>query len=261
MKKIIHLTMAAVAIIIALSISSCEKVENNNATLQLMLTDAPAMYDEVNVDIKEIHLFNEQEGWIKFILDKPGVYNLLEFSNGIDTLLGITDVPAGRLSQLRFVLGTNNSIVVDDVSYPLTVPSGSTSGLKFNIHADLESGFTYKFWIDFDAAHSIVKTGNGQYKLKPVIRMFTEATTGALDGNVLPNVALPLVKMYNSTDTMMAIPDTNGYFKIIGIPAGAYTVKISSESTDKTFAPITIENVAITIGQTTHLEPITLIEQ
>jgi hypothetical protein len=249
MKKFIHLTLAAMAILVAFTISSCEKVENSNATLQLMLTDAPALYDEVNVDIQEIHIHNDEEGWIKFILDNPGVYNLLEFSNGLDTLLGTMEVPAGKISQIRFVLGENNSIVVDSVSYPVTVPSSSTSGLKFNVHADLESGYTYKFWIDFDAAHSIIKTGNGQYKLKPVIRMFTEATTGAIDGNVLPAEALPLVKVFNET----------GYFMIKGLAAGVYTVDVTSESTDPLYNSLSIEDVTVVVGQTTQLELITLI--
>lgn len=261
MKNIIHLSMATMAIMLALFVTSCEKVEKNNATLKLMLTDAPALYDEVNIDIKEIHVNNDEEGWIKFILDKPGVYNILEFSNGLDTLLGTTEVPAGKISQLRLVLGDDNSIVVDGVTYPLTVPSGSTSGLKFNVHAELESGITYKYWIDFDAAHSINKTGNGQYKLKPVIRMFTEATSGALEGNVLPAAALPLVKLFNTTDTLMAIPDSTGYFMIKGIPAGVYSVEASSKNIEKTYSPVVIQNISIVVGEKKILEPITLLLQ
>ncbi|MDP4263584.1 MAG: DUF4382 domain-containing protein [Bacteroidota bacterium] len=59
---------------------------------------------------------------------------------------------------------------MDSTTYPLTIPSGSESGLKIKLakplHATLDS-----LVIDFDAALSILQTGNGDYKLKPVLRI------------------------------------------------------------------------------------------
>jgi len=265
MKKHNYLVMATLAFLTVFSFASCEKNSDNDvkgkATVQLMLTDAPALYDNVNIDIQEILLRSDGDtaSWISVPLVNPGVYNLLDFSNGLDTLLGTVEIPEGTLTQMRLVLGSNNSIVVDGVTYPLTIPSGSTSGLKFNVNADLEGDTFYRFWIDFDAAHSIHQTGNGKYMLKPVIRMFGEATSGAIDGTVFPAEALPVVTVYNATDTMMAIPNEAGYFKVFGLPAGLYSVEFSTGDTNLTYLPQTFFDVPVVVGTTTTIDTVTLV--
>jgi len=67
------------------------------------------------------------------------------------------------------VLGENNTIGVDGEIYDLETPRAQTSGLKIQIHAELEADQSYKILLDFDADNSIIETGNGKYKLKPVI--------------------------------------------------------------------------------------------
>src|SRR5882757_8875589 len=116
--------------------------------LQVMLTDGPASYDAVYIDVDKVEVnvssdSGAKSGWQTVPLLRPGVYNLLKFSNGIDTVLAATDLPAGRISQMRLVLGDNNSIVVDGQSYPLKTPSAQQSGLKFNIHSMLTAGIVY----------------------------------------------------------------------------------------------------------------------
>jgi hypothetical protein len=70
-------------------------------------------------------------------------------------------------------------------------------GIKLNVHQELSGGYTYTFWLDFDAAQSIHVTGNGKYMLKPVIRLYAETTSGSVEGSVFPLEALPLVTLYN----------------------------------------------------------------
>ena len=130
---------------------SCNKSYSNGngaATgtghLQVMLTDGPANYDAVNIDVEKVEVNVSSDtgtstGWQTVNLLRPGVYNLLKFSNGIDTLLAAADLPAGTLSQMRLVLGDNNSVVIDSQSYPLKTPSAQQSGLKFNIHSTLRA--------------------------------------------------------------------------------------------------------------------------
>lgn len=262
MKKLNYLAYSTMILLMAFAFSSCDKnndKDEQKASVHLMLTDAPALYDQVLIDIQGVELHTENDGWITVPLLYPGIYNLLDFSNGADTLLGTVELNSGILSQVRFILGSNNSIVVDGVEHPLTVPSGSTSGLKFNVHQDIEAGYTYRFWLDFDAAHSVHQTGNGTYKLKPVIRMFTEASSGSIDGNVFPIEALPLVTVYNATDTLMAIPDSEGYFKIRGVNAGVYSVMFSTGDSTLIYTSLYVHDVPVVNGETTHLDSIILI--
>ncbi|HLN52153.1 MAG TPA: DUF4382 domain-containing protein [Lentimicrobium sp.] len=266
MKKINNVVLTTLALLTTLIIASCDKNndnDNNNgsdkATVKVMLTDAPAQYDAVLVDIQEVQLHSEVDGWITVPLENPGVYNLLEFNNGMDVLLGTCEIPEGVISQVRLVLGSENSVIVDSTEYPLTVPSGSTSGIKLNIHEAVEAGYSYTFWLDFDAAQSIHQTGNGKYMLKPVIRMYTAPSTGSIEGYVLPEEALPLVTLYDEDDTLMALPDSLGYFKIMGIAEGTYSIDFSSQLDTLPYATQTLNDVQVVAGETNQLDTITLI--
>lgn len=244
-----------------LSISSCSK-EKNKSRLTVYLTDAPASYDAVNIDIRRVEIKTSSDqgdgGWTELPIH-AGIYNLLEFTNGMDTLLSSIELPAGKVSQLRVILGSQNSIVVDGSTsaLPLETPSAQTSGLKFNIHADLIEGLEYKLWIDFDCARSIVVTGNHSYKLKPVIRTFTEATSGAIKGNVQPAAAEATVYAINGTDSLSAIPDAvTGNFLIRGVAPGTWKVVADGNNG---YADQTVDNVAVQRGEVTIVDAFTLI--
>ena len=221
--------------------------------VKIRLTDAPAQYDKVNIDIQAIQFHssndeNTEDGWQEMNLLNAGIYDLLEFNNGLDTLLVDQQMPSGTVSQMRLILGANNSVVIDGVSYDLDTPSAQTSGLKFQIHDDFLAGIEYKLWIDFDAARSIVSTGNGKYKLKPVIRTFNEATSGAISGTISPAEALPTIHAIIGLDTISTIAEENGSFLIKGLQAGTY--KIDLMPVDG-FAEKEVEDIAVSNGSVT----------
>ncbi len=234
---------------------ACED-SKQEARLELRLTDAPASYEEVLIDIQDVTINlsadDEESGWRSLDDVNHGVYNLLDFTNGLDTLLGEHSMPAGKISQMRLVLGDNNQVKVDGEYYDLKTPSGQTSGLKLNIHAQLEEGITYRLWLDFDAGRSVVKKGNGSYSLKPVIRTYTEATSGAIEGNVEPVDARPYVMAISaSRDTFGTYSDTvSGAFMIKGLNEGIYDIELipKDEYTKKE-----IEDVEVQIGVSTNL--------
>jgi hypothetical protein len=145
--------------------------------IRINLTDAPGNYLEVNVDIKQVRMHvsddsTSNDGWID-LPTNAGIYNLLDLQNGIDTtVVDSTFIPGGKVSQIRFVLGPNNSVMTtDSVIHDLKVPSGEQSGLKINVHKDIPAGQTLNVLLDFDAEKSIVKKGNGDFMMKPVIRV------------------------------------------------------------------------------------------
>ncbi|WP_282036169.1 DUF4382 domain-containing protein [Saccharicrinis aurantiacus] len=210
---------------------SCKDDDKGEGTLSVRLTDSPADYEEVLIDIQEIRInasSSDEGGWTSLEDINTGVYNLLEFTNGVDTLLADNTLPTGKISQMRLILGDNNQVKIGGVYYNLDTPSSQQSGLKFQINATIEDGITYKIWIDFDAARSIVEKGNGGYSLKPVIRTFTEATSGAIEGNITPIEASPLIYAITSDmDTFSTYADKeDGYFMIRALPSNQYDVKI-----------------------------------
>lgn len=150
---------------------ACKKDGNTTTDLRIHLTDAPYDASEVNVDIKQVrvNLRDDSSGWID-LETNAGIYNLLDFQNGIDTVISQAIVPTGTVKEIRFVLGTENSIKINSDVYPLTIPSGYESGLKIKVNKKLSAGLD-SLVIDFDAALSIFQEGTGDYKLKPVLKI------------------------------------------------------------------------------------------
>lgn len=245
------------AIAFAAILASCNNDDNGNssdsAQLELRLTDGPADYDAILLDIQRIEFkLNNEEG-LEFPFANPGIYDLLELNNGVDLLLGNHHLPVGNLKQMRLILGPNNKIIVNGVEHPLQTPSAQQSGLKFNVNHILEPGMAYKMWIDFDAGKSIVETGNGGYILKPVIRTFTDLTNGMIEGKVLPIESLTTVyAMQNQSDTIAtALPNLDGYFKFMGLPEGNYRLVFDAQN--PAFSDKEISPVSVVFGQINNL--------
>ncbi len=260
MKKML-LKILTVAVF-TIPIVSCNDSDGSGGMtrMEIRLTDSPALYDSVNIDILSIYINatnDANSGWRQLTLLQPGIYNLLDFRNGVDTLLAGQDVPSGRINQIRLVLGPNNTVVENGISYPLEVPSAMQSGLKLNLHATLAAGITYKLWIDFDASRSIVTTGFGEYILKPVIRTYTQATGGTLEGTVLPSGANVAVWAILETDSIMAYPETNGFFRITGLQ-GSASWKVLYDANTPGYMDYELNDVTVTAGQVTTLDQVTL---
>ena len=232
--------------------------EKGTTTFNVYLTDAPAGYDEVLIDIQEVKVHvdgtDSTSGWRDLNVN-AGVYNLLDFTNGMDTLLASDELPAGHISQMRLVLGADNQVKVDGGYHPLKTPSGQQSGLKLNIHTDLQENIEYDIWIDFDACRSIVRTGNGKYILKPVIRTYTKAATGGISGVVDPVEARPYIMAISAdSDTTGTLADTvTGSFLLKGLPGGDYDVVFRPDSG---YLEKTVEGVSVTAGVITEMDTV-----
>lgn len=230
------------------------------ATMAVSLTDGPADYDAVFIDVQDVEI-NTENGWVPLNMANPGVYNLFDFQNGTDMLLGQVVLPVGHVSQMRLILGSNNTIVVDGVTHPLQTPSAMQSGLKFNWNETLVANGAYHVWIDFDAARSIVEQGNGGYLLKPVLRTFSETTNGQIKGYVLPQAADPLVHVINSANDTIAtaVPETDGFYKFVGLPEANYTVSFDADDATG-YMDENQTGVGVTFGQITDLGTKTLVQ-
>jgi hypothetical protein len=161
--------IALTVALISTAFVACRK-EKQDSTLKVRMTDAPADWDEVNIDLKQVNVrfSNDTSSW-EALSTNAGVYNLLGFQNGLDTLIAQGNVQGNTVQEIRLVLGTGNTIKLNGQVYPLTIPSGATSGLKIKVNRALNASIE-DLLIDFDAALSIKQEGDG-YKLRPVIRL------------------------------------------------------------------------------------------
>ena len=238
--------LLAIAVI---GLVSCADDDAQNAKLQVVLVDAPATYDAVNVDVQQVNV-KLDTGWTDISKFDPQVINLLDLVNGNEAVLADADIAAGRLGEVRLVLGDDNAIVVDGETIDLTVPSGSESGLKIKINEDLLSGVTYKLILDFDAAKSIVRTGSsGAYNLKPVIHASMDAQTGAIAGAISPAVEGIVIYAIVNQDSVSTYTDASGEFLLRALDANTYNLAAISE-TDT----VRVEGVEVVIGEVTNVD-------
>lgn len=246
--------------------SACSEEDSSNSTrFVVRLTDSPGDYEKVNIDIVGIEVNseeNDESGWTSLDNVNVGIYDLLELTDGVETVLADTDFPSGHISQLRLVLGDNNSVVVDGETINLTTPSSQDSGLKLLINADLTEGITYSLLLDFDAARSVVKAGNsGAYNLKPVIKVVTEAVDGAIIGKITPDSASVSILAIIGEDTLgstYAVEDSEDFF-IGGLNAGTYSVVFEPGELSG-LDTLTIESVDVVVGEVTDMGSNALLE-
>lgn len=238
-------------IVVVFIMSSCKKdTTTSTYPYAVRMTDAPGPYNAVYIDIQGVEIIGN-DGNIVMLNMLPGTYNLLNFSNGVDTLLCTGTLNTGIVNQIRLILGPNNFVMVDSVTYPLSTPSAEQSGLKLQVHQTLQAGVLYTVLLDFDANKSIIKEGNGTYKLKPVIRTVETALSGAIKGKISPNGTLAFVTATSSTsNTYTSNITLAGDFMLIGIPDGTYSVTVTPAVP---LNPVTINNINVTIGFTTDL--------
>lgn len=254
MKKLI-LIVSVIAFGITLNSCSSDSDSSGKYAYKVRMTDAPGPYDEVNIDLQAVEVIGSN-GQTITLNTTAGVYNLLELSNGISTQIAASELGDVKASQIRLLLGTNNTIKLNGISYPLSTPSADQSGLKINVTQTLLENVSNEILIDFDANTSVVETGTGTYKLKPVLRTIVAETAGNIKGN-LTNIGTKAVVTATSSSNVVYSSTVNavGQFQISGLPAGTYTFTVTPKLPA---LPVTQANVAVTLNVTTNIGAITL---
>ena len=101
-----------------------------------------------------------------------------------------------------------------------------------------------------------MKKGNGSYSLKPVIRVFTEAITGSLQGVVKPVSARSMILAIHGNDTASTNADTvSGDFMIRGLSEGSYTVEFHPV---EGYQDTTLADINVLPGMVTELDTINI---
>lgn len=276
------------ALILAIFMGSCNKSTSldasaaNQQQLSLYLTDGPGLFDHVYIDIVSVKVLvdtssdtrmHDNIDWDRRGSDdhrndssliwsnlniKAGVYDVLSFRNGADTLLAASGIPKGSIRLIKIELGTNNSLVKDSISYPLSLPAGTLNYvlLKLKGHECEEyAPGSNRLWLDFDITRSIVQNAANKFMLKPVIHFFVVNASASIVGKIVPKESNPVITVFNSTDTAYALPNPDGYFKLRGLKDGTYDVYINASNG---YFDSTIHQVVVKAPGETSLGSITL---
>lgn len=282
------LSFATLAIAVVIFATACNRSTSavqptGQQTLALYLTDGPGLFDKVLVDIKSIKVLVDTStntrrhdtcDWDRRGIDdrrkdssfvwhdlniKAGVYDLLQLRNGADTLLADASITKGSIRLIKIEIGTNNSLVKDSVTYPVSLPAGApnyvlikTQGHEYDEYLPGRN----RLWIDFDVARSIVQERNGAFYLRPVFHFFTKRASASIVGKITPQRdAKSVLTIYNATDTAYALPTPEGYFAVRGLKDGTYSVFINATSP---YLDSTINNVVVAAPKETSIGVIAL---
>lgn len=249
-----------------LSLVSCqpesEKILKGMGSLRLLATDAPFSFENVDsatVTINKITI-RKNGGEKLTVLEKDLTFDLLKLRNGVTETLAELQIPTGVYDQISLVVTEASVTLTNGEHYPLKVPSGDQSGLKIFISPALtiNEGVRSEVLLDFDLSRSFVPKGNhGEitgFNFKPVIRAVSVAGTGIISGEVLDyntGISGATVTVTKGEEIIAtAVTETNGTFKVLGIPGGIYDVTAEREN----YQALKINAVPVSAGSevTTH---------
>ena len=260
-------------------------------TLKIYLTDAPGDYKEVNINISKI------EGHIADNGEEGSWEVLKEWHNGlavdlikledVSMLLASLELEPNKYTQLRIFLNGEASLVLEGEdgpngpteTVPLEIPSSANSGIKLNHPFKIVEGMITKLTIDFDAEKSVIKTGNGKYKMEPVISLSSETYStvevpggvGLVSGSVSyyesGNLALVGIGGVNieltggayifANTTTTSTEELIGTFNLVDVPAGTYTLNVYAEGYDD----YSESGVVVVNGENTVVDVVFLVEE
>lgn len=277
-----HLKLIITGIILAVfAFISCNQEEismENKGRVNVHITDAPFPINLVSktivtIDAVEIRKMSEAEvedDETSFILLAEGEteIDLLELTNGITEQIASADIEVGTYDMIRLHVVNAKVILNDGTEYDLQMPSAYTSGLKIKIQPaiSINEGQTSDVLLDFDVNRSFVVKGSldtqiSGFIFKPVVRGVYLGAAGRIEGNVSDIQGNPLentlVKLFipevenelseNDSLIVSSFTDTEGNYKLIGLPANSYILTAELEG----FKSDTTENISVTAGQST----------
>ena len=162
---------------------------SNNSTysgsLSLGITDGPIeIADVVSVSFTAVEVHGPET--ILFEFEEAQTINLLDYQgNERLMLLDGEELPTGNYQWLRLIVNDDASYIeIEGEQYPLLIPSGAETGLKLNQNFVVASGATSDFTIDFDLRKSIHQEGNGDYTLRPTLRIVNNLEAGSITGTI-----------------------------------------------------------------------------
>lgn len=256
---------ATTLIIMLVGLSGCSESPTKNSDtaqgeVKLYIVDAPGDYDEVNIVITEVSVHYASDdtitGWT-VISDSIRTINLLNLTNGNFDILGSNHLRVGRYSQIRLKIGVGSNVVVNGQTHSLNIPSGQQSGLKLNHQFDIEANALYEMTLDFDAARSIIHTGNNQYIMRPVIRVVANHISGSISGIISPAIAYSRVTTTVDSDSISTDANViNGNFKLMVLPIGVYSITVNSGI--DAYRDTTVTGISVVAGQNTNIGTVVL---
>ena len=184
------IVIATLAAAVALSSSACgTNSPSGTSNLRLMIKDSPfSDAKSLLVTFSEVTVHRAESDWTKLPFAAADATSAAPTSRTCDIkklvnaqdILGVGALPAGHYTQLRLVVSSatiyfDNAAEGPACAPTITAPAGRSASVtipsgevKLNRQFELTSE-AKTILIDFDGDRSVIETGNGAYRMSPVI--------------------------------------------------------------------------------------------
>ncbi|WP_200975392.1 DUF4382 domain-containing protein [Echinicola sp. 20G] len=208
----------------------------NSALINIYLIDAPGDFDQAWIDIERVEVFIQggnsagTKDWIPLdYVPTSNVINVTSLVNGNQLILGRSELPLGKISQIKLVLGEDHYLVKDGEQLALTLLDSESQEPIIDVDYSLSGAMSYDILLDMDLSKSIIAdpAQENVFWLDPVMRSFETGAVASISGKVTPIEAKPIVYAIIGEDSISTHTDDTGAFLFNGLQAGEYSIYIS----------------------------------
>lgn len=215
------------------AIGNIEKHYPQKNSITIKLTDSPANYAALYVEVLEVALYGEEQGWIT-VSNQSQYINVLALTNGTELELAQIFASEDIYTRMMIRFGHQNNIYFygDRIDENRVETISKTLGWKGNhdiyipIYQEIPGDNASEIILDFNVAESINKEGN-DYTLAPVVKVMENKSTG-ISGHI-GGGSMVLIEVKNKNYSYSAFADMNGNFLIRGMEPGMYELEITPD--------------------------------
>lgn len=217
----------------------------STSTLNLAVTDTPVDgAQSVVVAFTGVDLMGPA-GMQSFSFATEQQIDLLkEQGTNSASLLSNVTVVAGNYQWIRLDIDAANSYIITSTGakYPLTIPSGSQTGLKLVSGFTVAQGSVADFVIDFNLRGSVTQSNTGgmvSYILTPALRLINMQQVGSVSGTVSSTLSIgsALITTPTCMPAVYVYPGTVSASLLDG-----FNVSVSGGTAPLTSATISLNN-------------------
>ncbi len=175
MRNVGRITSASLVTAGVISLVAACNGSSGPGQLAVQLVDAPnPVVDQIVVNVTKVTAHSTAAGWVTVgPVTTPLTVDLLKLQSFAEPL-GLVNLPAGTVTQIRLLVSRDGDYVVPAGSTahaPLVVPSGYESGIKILGPWEVPACTKVTVTLDFDGKGSLeYHQADGTWILRPVIR-------------------------------------------------------------------------------------------
>ncbi|MCX7987302.1 MAG: DUF4382 domain-containing protein [Bacteroidales bacterium] len=209
--------------------AGCQKEKNQYSTIQLYLKDSPAYVDSLLIRIYAVELISDSSNYRqKVFVKSPNIINILRYTNEKDTLLAKLNFDANFINKIAITFGSTHELYRKGNRILLTL-SDTIKIFSLSRKILLKKTEPNKLYIDFDCYFSLKKKKKDDWQFMPVVKLRNADSTGSVRGKLKTGGKIPFVWLVSAFDTISTRPLSDGFFHILHVPAGEYSLWLSVE--------------------------------